>query len=176
MSDELAQEMLKCKNDAYNRIRTIEGLHKELETRLDDTEASLATLKSELKKHEIQRHNSTVEIKEDIQSLKTWFSKHDDKEMRKYDEIINSLKDLTDALKSVKDETDDNSKALMQKRIEEEKQRAIQEALDEANKPKKEILHKAMITAVTIVTGAILMGAWELTMFVVNLDKAVLGG
>jgi DNA repair exonuclease SbcCD ATPase subunit len=174
-AETVAEEVLRCKMKAYERIDEMGDIVSDLSGRLDSFEAHVSIVQTELKKHESQRQVSTKEIKEDIESLKEWFSHHDNREMQKYDEIIESLNELTQALTSVKRDTDGNTNLLAQKRIEEEKQRAIKEALDERDKPMKDIKHKAFMTATTLVTVAVLGGMFELIMFVVNLSNKIQG-
>ena len=185
MSDEsmtperVANEMLKCKMDTWQKISDIEQDLSNGDTRMSDIEASLSSLSAQLKKHEQQRIASTKEIKDEVSSVKDWFKRHDEKEMKKYDEIINALDNLAKSLNNVKNETDVNSKALMQKRIAEEKQRAIDDAVKEAedkhNAPYVEFKKNAIIAATVVIVGAVLTGMWNLVMLVSPLDKVMVG-
>lgn len=171
--DKLTEEVIRCKLKAWEKIDDIME-HIGSETlRVDNLEASMVEIKKALKEHETQRANFSKSIKEDMSQLTTWFKKHDTKEMEKYDKIIEKIESLNKSISTVKHETDDNSKALMQKRIEEEKQRAIQEALEEREAPYKEYKKKAILTVVTIITGAIVAGVWKLIMFISHLDKLI---
>jgi dsDNA-specific endonuclease/ATPase MutS2 len=165
---------MKCKLEAWTKIEDIlEHIGNEavrvdkLEETTADNQKSLQELKASLQNHEKQRRDFSTDIKNEITSLREWFETHDTREMNKYNEILDSLQSLTDALNNVKNDTDGNTKALMQKRIEEEKERAVRAAV-EAEKAKhtgpiQEYKKRAILTAVTIVTGAVVTGIWQVT-------------
>jgi len=171
----LAEEVMRCKLKTWEQIEDIlEHIGGEA-VRIDNLESTMADIKKSLKEHEKQRADFSNEIRHEIARLNEWAKTHDSKEMEKYDKIIDALEELTNTIGKVQVETDDNSKALMQKRIEEEKQRAIQDALDERDAPYKEYKKKAILTVIGIVTTAIVYGGWKLTMFVANLHKLIGG-
>ena len=173
---QLAEEVMRCKLKTWEKIEDIlEHIGSET-LRVDGIEATMVDIKESLKEHEKQRADFSQEIRGDIARLNKWAEVHDKKEMEKYDNIINALEDLTSTIGKVQHETDDNSKALMQNKIEEEKQIAIQEALDNRDAPYKEYKKKAIFVVVTMITGAVMTGLWKLIMLVSHLDTVMLGG
>lgn len=173
---QVADELFKFKLSTYDKINELGTMQQNYRAELDLFEATVSDLKSQLKKQEVQRKDATATITGRIDDIEAFFKKHDEKEMKKYDLIVDSINALTESLKSVRHETDDNSKTLMQKRIEEEKQRAIDEALAKQNEPLREIKKKAVMTLVGVVTVAISAGTWQLIVFVADIDKMVTGG
>lgn len=174
--NKLAEEVMKCKLNAWNKIDELVHHIDSEAARVDELEATIADIKTSLSKHEIQRTSFNNEMRKEMHDLKSMVKQNDERNMKKYDEIVVSINRLIDTMEKVQHETDDNSKALMQKRIEEEKQRAINEALEEHNKPFQEYKKKAILVVVTMVTGAVVTGLWKLTVFVTNLDNMIVGG
>jgi Xaa-Pro aminopeptidase len=172
VSEEMEEKFLRHKQEINNLLQAILIDFDNHRGKLDSFEA--ATLDN-FKRQESQRdaHNSKMEAK--MSQLSEWFDSHNINEMEKYDMIISELRKLSENYEIVKIETDDNTSLLRQKRIEEEKDRAVKEAIDNVNKPYKEMRNNIILTAITVITGAVVVGIWKLIMFVGDIDNLVKG-
>ena len=168
----MEEKFLRHKQEINNLLQVILIDFDNHRGKLDSFEA--ATLDN-FKRQESQRdaHNSKMEAK--MNQLNEWFDSHNINEMEKYDMIISELKKLSESYEIVKIETDDNTSLLRQKRIEEEKDRAVKEALEQADKPYRDIRQHAILAAVTVITGAVVVGIWKLIVFVGDIDNLVKG-
>ena len=169
---ELASNLLKHELSTKIALTELSDAINEHSYRMDSFEASTI---DNFKRQESQRDEQYKKMEAKMSQLSEWFNKHNLSEMEKYDMIIDELKKLNDSYTIVKLETDDNTSLLRQKRIEEEKDRAVREAIDNVNKPYKEMRNNIILTAVTVITGAVVVGVWKLIMFVGNIDNLVKG-
>jgi len=168
----LAIKLLRYEQETNNYLRDLTLDIQNHSGRMDEFEAR--TLDSmQFQESKRDEHNNRLELK--MNELSDWFYNHNKSEMEKYDLIIAELKNLSDSYTVVKLETDDNSSLLRQKRIEEEKDRAVKEAIDNINKPYREIKTNAILAAVTVITGAIVVGIWNLVIYVSSIDNLVKG-
>ena len=169
---ELASSLLKHELNTKTALTELSDAINEHSDRMDSFEASTI---DNFKRQELQReeHNKKMEAK--MNQLSEWFDSHNMNEMEKYDMIITELKKLSESYAIVKIGTDDNTSLLKQKSIEEEKDRAVKEALEQADKPYRDIRQHAIIAAVTVITGAVVVGIWKLIMFVGDIDNLVKG-
>lgn len=102
-------EMLKCKVKVYEDIRVVKDDVHILLGRMDNMEAKYGNLATVLKKHELQRASFNKEVSDQIKQLVGWFNNHDTKEMEKYSEIIDAMKDLTISVTNLTTATNDNT-------------------------------------------------------------------
>ena len=72
-------------------------------------------------------------------------------------------------------ETDANTVALINRRKQDEIDEAVKQALEKDHEPYKAYKKQAIIVFVTVVTGAIVTGAWKLILFVAELDNLIQG-
>jgi len=172
MPEDIGTELLRHELHTKTALTELHDTLSEHSSRMDSFEA---TTVDNFKRQEAQResHNRKMEAK--MNQLSEWFDSHNMNEMEKYDMIIIELRKLSDNYEIVKIETDDNTSLLRQKRIEEEKDRAVKEAIDNVNKPYKEMRNNIILTAVTVITGAVVVGIWKLIMFVGDIDNLVKG-
>jgi len=66
-------------------------------------------LKNALAEQSAQRTQYNTETNRKLDQLAEWFDSHDTKEMKKYDEIVDSIKALTEAMNKVVVQTEDNT-------------------------------------------------------------------
>ena len=172
MPEDIGTELLRHELHTKTALTELHDTLSEHSSRMDSFEA---TTVDNFKRQEEQRdaHNRKMEAK--MNQLSEWFDSHNMNEMEKYDMIISELKKLSESYAIVKIETDDNTSLLRQKRIEEEKDRAVKEALAQADKPYRDIRQHAIIAAVTVITGAVVVGIWKLIMFIGDIDNLVKG-
>lgn len=138
--------------------------------RMDEIEETVGCIREELKRHESQRSQSTLEIKKDIAELGKWFQEHDKNEMGKYDDIIKHIQSLKETLVAVRRDTDNHKGILAEKQKQAEIDAKVQEALEAQNAPRKELIKKALMTAISIITAAVVLGTWELVMFLSKIN------
>lgn len=176
--EQIINHVMKIKTETAELIKEIHVKLHEESVRTDNLEANASEVKSLLRRSEEQRKSfndevkkDTSMIKDDLIEVKTWFNNHDSNEMEKYDKIIDALTDLTNTLKAVQNETGLNSHTLRQKKIEEDTQRAVQDALDKQKAPFQEYKKKAILTVISILVAGTVYGGWKLTLFVANLDR-----
>lgn len=173
--EEVAKQTLQCKLDVWKEIESIKDKLVDGEVRMEDIEAILT-------KHEAQRRANTDEIKAEFKSLKNEFKQyrenftnHDENEIKKYDQIIEALENLTEQLVKTRKETDENTHQLGEQRRQSDIDKAVQEALDAEHEPYREYKKKAINVAIGAITLALLGAMWKLTLFVINLDNLLTG-
>ena len=86
--DQLKKEMAQCRNNVYVEIESI---------------------KEQLAAHSEQRETFNKAITEKMDAVIERFNSHDDEEMKKYDEIIDKLGNLVDAIETITVKTEDNT-------------------------------------------------------------------
>jgi len=104
----LSQELLRCKLEAWQQLNELGKQLEHNESRIDNIEAMLLSVKTDLKKHEHFRNECTLDLKKDIAELREWFSEHDGNEMKKYDKIIEALNTVTESLQSLTIDNNNN--------------------------------------------------------------------
>ena len=187
--EEIAKELVKYKFATRATIDTIMDRLQEKAARLDGMEAHISEFKSLLKKHELQRTSfneevkiqlsevklGQVELKEGQKKLNSWFGQHGVDEMDKYNEILDAIRDLTQALEKTAKETDENTIAISKAKHDEEVARAVQDAVEAQKEPYREYKKKIINVALAIVTAGVLAGVWKLTVFIINLNEVING-
>lgn len=173
---EVAEQMLRCKLDVYNRIE-------EINNRLGDGAIRMDEIESILDKHEKQRENYQQEIKDEFRIIhgelasgRNDFNNHDRVEMEKYDKIIDALNNLTAQLKKTAEDTDANTQMLDIQKKQDEINQAVQEALDKDHAPYREYKKQAILAVIGIVSTGIVVGLYKLTVFVSDIDNLLKGG
>ena len=164
----VANEMLRCKLDTHQKIEQIEQDLNDGVVRMDDIEASIMSIRDTLRDADIQRKSFNSELKDELKSIRSWFKEHDIVEMEKYDEIISSLRDLTNQLSKTAKETDENSSILHQKLEQEKLDAKVREALDDHYKDFREYKKKAITTAIGVATTGATILIWNIFMSGVN--------
>ena len=90
------------------------------------------------------------------------FSEHDRKEMKKYDDILDALKKLTEALSKTAQDTDENSNKLAKKERQEEVDAAVARERVKASKTFNEYKKRAVMTFISIATAGICYTVWDI--------------
>ena len=167
---ELASSLLKHELNTKTALTELSDAINEHSYRMDSFEASTI---DNFKRQELQReeHNKKMEAK--MNQLSEWFDSHNMNEMEKYDIIISELRKLGESYVIIKTETDDNTSLLRQKRIEEEKDRAVKEALELERKPWKTVKQNMIIAISGVVAVSLVTLLWKLIIFASTMDNVL---
>ena len=177
-TEELAEEILKIKLKVYARVTEIEDAVANFKVQMvqasEDRQKGFA-LQTKMSKE-------LDELFKLMRQADERFANHDEKEMKKYDEIVKaiyrqstSIEQLTETLQNTIKETNHNTSYITEARFEAEKDKAVAEALEKEKAPYQEYKRKAINVVVGVVVTGMTIGLWKLTVLVISLDKAITG-
>lgn len=161
-------EAMKCKLDVYNKISNFE---ESLETASIDRANYNLMLNNKIDKL-VDSHEALVKSQIKLQD---WFTIHDEKEMETNREQTKAINNLTSTLKEVVKTTREHDSYIQSEEYNRKMEEMVQKRLDAENAPKKEMIYKAKMAAITTITVAILYGAYYAIKFVYDLSVK-LGG
>ena len=102
-------------------------------------------------------------------SLQEWADKHGEEEMARIEENRKLLSKLVDKLDKVDKQTDANSSYIRSAQYNEELESRVAKKIEEAEAPKKEMIHKIKMVAITTITGIVVTGGATLIWFLIDL-------
>lgn len=151
---EMQTKMFECEDSVYAQIR-------KLNERIEAQDISIA--KAEAKRNEMNAKLDKIakQAKENYDS----FTSHTAEEMEQYKAIVRSIDNLTVELRAVVKQTQENTgyiqsvehdnvmEKMRQAIIDEERERIAKEQA-----PRKEMIEKVKMTAITVVTGTVVSG------------------
>ena len=126
-----------------------------------DVFASIANINRTLGEQDLTRAKMDSKLDEIMKLVNTNDAKlahHTEEEMVKFDEILNTIKKLTETMQTLIEETENNSDYVSTKQHAEEVEKAVRRRIQEMNAPRDEMWHKVKMTAIVIITGAVLTG------------------
>ena len=167
--NEMEAEIAKCKLRMNDRIEEVFGIVMELKE-------GHMIIENALEEHAVSREEKHIKLESSLKELTRWFQMHDKNEMDKYDELASSNKimseryaELTDEIKALIVITRDNSNYIESEQAEQEKKKAVEEALAEARKPDEDLRKKREARLEKVKTAIWVAGGLAITGFLVNL-------
>ena len=173
--EDVAVQMLRCKLDVYTKM---DDIHERLEVganRMHGIEQTLSLHSKQRDDHANELKATLTALRGDLASSRNDFNNHDKNEMEKYDKIIEALDKLTARLEKTATDTENNTEDIKFHKEQEMIARIKNEAIEEHDAPYKEYRKKAILTVITIITGALTYGTWELVMFIADLSNKING-
>ena len=176
----LAEEFLKCKLSIFTKLGEYDKELEGIKTRVDELEAGHLEFRHTLGRHEEQRITNHTKLTSQVEALHKRFDKHDEQEMMKYDKINdsillmnNTVGSLIEKIDKIASDTDANSEYISKHEAEIEKEEYAKKKLEEADAPRKEVWHKVKMTAVSVITLAILGVLGKFLWLGINIDELV---
>ncbi len=165
-------KILKHKADLKNNIRDAFADVNHLSDRLELLESDV---RKGFRKSELQRTSFSDEIKAELNELKVWFKEHDGNEMAKYDEILNSIKNVVTTLEAVIVETKENSNYISQKAHEDSIDEEVSRRLAIKEAPMKDLWIKVRNAVAVLIALAVFGALGTGILFVYDLYKKMGG-
>lgn len=134
-------------------------VEKKVESFGNDIRSKIKEIQTELEEQKKIRKEMESTLKETLEQSKKnheAFYEHDKDEMKKYDEVIKSINNLTETMQKLIDETSENTNYVTKKQQNEEIEKRVKEALDKEHEPRDEVWHKIKMTAVSVITLGII--------------------
>lgn len=176
----LMEDLLKSKIKSEVRLDTHEDKITKLHSRVKSLEADHEEFRSTLTKHEEHRIENHRSLTDRVDALHRRFDKHDEQEMEKYDTINDSIMTmnetvgrLVDTIDKIAVDTEANTDYISKQEADNEKEAYAKRKLKEYTATTKKIKERVIMTAVGVITVAVLGVLGKLGWMAVNIDDLV---
>lgn len=160
-------------NNAHGRIDMLEANYMDQKEAITTNKDALNRVERRLEKAEDQREKFNDYMALEVRDLKDTVSKLSASDDARHTELVGHLSTLSKSIDTLSEETAANSNYISENEAKERQERYAEDKVKEALAPRQAIITKIKMTAVVIITGAVLSVLGKLGWMAINIDDLV---